>query len=198
MVYISKRKERKKETLETIRTVVDRLVAEKGFEAMTMREICAESGIGLSTFYNYFSSKDDLLFDRYHRRNTLVAQLYQEELVKLSPPDALKRLMSYMIENIRTRVFDILLNYHQKELRHVQDWYRKEPYCLFQIIDNIVEQGIEDGQFRQDLDREWVRGYLWFLINGCTTMQCMTQEEFLKDSRLEREAERWIDSLCID
>ena len=198
MVYISKRKERKKETLETIRTVVDRLVAEKGFEAMTMREICAESGIGLSTFYNYFSSKDDLLFDRYHRLNTLVAQLYQEELVKLSPPDALKRLMSYMIENIRTRVFDILLNYHQKELRHVQDWYRKEPYCLFQVIDNIVEQGIEDGQFRQDLDREWVRGYLWFLINGCTTMQCMTREAFLKDSRLEREAERWIDSLCID
>lgn len=197
MAYKSKREERKKETLETIRTVVDRLVEEKGFEDMTMREICAESGIGLSTFYNYFSSKDDLLFDRYHRLNTMVAQLSEEELAWLSPSDALKRLMSYMIENIRTRVFDMLLNYHQKELRHVQEWYRKEPYCLFQVIDDIVKRGIEDGEFRPDLDREWVRGYLWFLINGCTTMQCMTEEEFLKDSRMEREVERWIDSLRV-
>ena len=37
-------------------------IAENGFHGMTMRGLARATGRGLATFYNYFSSKEDLLF----------------------------------------------------------------------------------------------------------------------------------------
>lgn len=37
-------------------------IAEHGFHGMTMRGLARATGMGLATFYNYFSSKEDVLF----------------------------------------------------------------------------------------------------------------------------------------
>jgi TetR/AcrR family transcriptional regulator of autoinduction and epiphytic fitness len=40
--------------------VVNRLLAEKGFEAMTVDEVAAEVGIAKASLYKHFPSKEDL------------------------------------------------------------------------------------------------------------------------------------------
>ena len=39
-----------------------RAIARHGFHGMSMRELAAQTGQGVAGFYNYFSSKDELLF----------------------------------------------------------------------------------------------------------------------------------------
>lgn len=38
------------------------LLKEKGIEKVTVRNVCAEAGIAVGTFYYYFKNKDDLMF----------------------------------------------------------------------------------------------------------------------------------------
>jgi TetR/AcrR family transcriptional regulator, regulator of autoinduction and epiphytic fitness len=45
---------------DAIVTVVNRLLAEKGFEAMTVDEVAAEVGIAKASLYKHFPSKEDL------------------------------------------------------------------------------------------------------------------------------------------
>lgn len=45
-----------------ILTAAAAAIAEHGFHGMTMRGLARETGRGLATFYDYFSSKEDLLF----------------------------------------------------------------------------------------------------------------------------------------
>jgi AcrR family transcriptional regulator len=45
---------------DTIVQTVNRLLAEKGFEAMTVDEVAAEVGIAKASLYKHFSSKEDL------------------------------------------------------------------------------------------------------------------------------------------
>lgn len=45
---------------DAIVAVVNRLLAEKGFEAMTVDEVAAEVGIAKASLYKHFSSKEDL------------------------------------------------------------------------------------------------------------------------------------------
>ncbi len=45
---------------DAIVTVVNRLLAEKGFEAMTLDEVALEVGIAKASLYKHFSSKEDL------------------------------------------------------------------------------------------------------------------------------------------
>lgn len=37
------------------------LLKEKGFPALTIRDICQEAGVSIGTFYHYFSSKEDII-----------------------------------------------------------------------------------------------------------------------------------------
>src|SRR5262245_28240913 len=47
-------------TRATLRQALSSLILKKGYEAITITDICAEANVGRSTFYAHFSSKDDL------------------------------------------------------------------------------------------------------------------------------------------
>jgi AcrR family transcriptional regulator len=55
------RQERGKETRRNLIRTAARLWSERGFDAVTVEEICSEAGVGRTTFYLHFESKEQLL-----------------------------------------------------------------------------------------------------------------------------------------
>jgi AcrR family transcriptional regulator len=55
------RQERGKETRRNLIRTAARLWSERGFDAVTVEEICSEAGVGRTTFYLHFESQDQLL-----------------------------------------------------------------------------------------------------------------------------------------
>jgi AcrR family transcriptional regulator len=55
------RRERGKETRRNLIRTAARLWGERGFDAVTVEEICSEAGVGRTTFYLHFESKEQLL-----------------------------------------------------------------------------------------------------------------------------------------
>jgi AcrR family transcriptional regulator len=55
------RQERGKETRRRLIRTAARLWGERGFESVTVEEICSEAGVGRTTFYLHFESKERLL-----------------------------------------------------------------------------------------------------------------------------------------
>jgi AcrR family transcriptional regulator len=78
---------------EAIVVAVNRLLAEKGFDAMTVDEVAAEVGIAKASLYKHFSSKEDLAAAAIMRvmRRAL-------EVISSLPPEAAP------LENLRSMV----------------------------------------------------------------------------------------------
>jgi AcrR family transcriptional regulator len=78
--------------------VVNRLLAEKGFDAMTVDEVAAQVGIAKASLYKHFPSKEDLAaaaMVRVMRR----AQGYLEALPESMPPlDKLRAVVRWTME----------------------------------------------------------------------------------------------------
>ncbi|MEM6110432.1 TetR family transcriptional regulator [Mycobacterium sp. 050272] len=55
------RERRRRETSADIRDAAVRLALERGFDKVTIEEICAEAGISTRTFFNYFPNKESAI-----------------------------------------------------------------------------------------------------------------------------------------
>ena len=56
------RERKKQRTRETIVDVAARLFVEQGYHQTTLAQIADQAGVSLSTFFNYFATKVDIVF----------------------------------------------------------------------------------------------------------------------------------------
>ena len=63
---MGKREQNAQETRVAILETADRLIAERGYEQISVEEITRAAGVAKGTFYNYFEKKEDLIRALYH------------------------------------------------------------------------------------------------------------------------------------
>lgn len=87
----SLRERKKLETKNALRSAAVRLYLEHGPDAVTVHGICESAGVSPRTFFNYFETKDDAVFDWDHRLTHQLAIGVRERPADESPLDALHR-----------------------------------------------------------------------------------------------------------
>ena len=116
---------------------------QKGYKAVSMREISKLSGIGLSNIYNYFSSKDELL--------TVVLRPLLNEMDRMlerhNKPGGLSLDIFTSEEYIRSslnEIMRIVTNYHQ-EIKLLFLYSQSSMYqdYLEKWIDRCTEKSVE-------------------------------------------------------
>lgn len=155
------------------------LFAQKGFKETSIQDIVNELNVTKGTFYYYFKSKQELLMDIHLR---YIERLIENQEAILadkttSYPEKLHSIIFKLVhdiekEGLRAKVFF-------REMRHLSEEH------LEQIIpkrdrfkgnvQEIIEKGIEAGQFRSDLPSDIVTlgilgmtnwSYFWFQPDG--------------------------------
>ena len=70
------------------------LIARKGYEAMSMRDLSSALGVSLAGMYHYFRSKEDLLFQLQHESfKALLAQQQEIAAQRATPEERLRSLI---------------------------------------------------------------------------------------------------------
>ncbi|HYB35992.1 MAG TPA: helix-turn-helix domain-containing protein [Mycobacterium sp.] len=91
-------RERKRDR--TRRALIDaamRLFEEKGYEQTTVAEIAAVAEVSTKTFFNYFTSKDEVLFPYLSGRIDAAVALIEQRGPRESMADVLVRAMEHML-----------------------------------------------------------------------------------------------------
>ncbi len=83
---------------QAITASVNRLLSEKGFDAMTVDEVAAEVGIAKASLYKHFSSKEELacaaMVQAMHKAEASLLDLNQAEVAGSSASEPLNKLMA--------------------------------------------------------------------------------------------------------
>ena len=106
------RQSRAKLTQEALQDSFVRLLHERPASQITIREITDLAGVGLGTFYEYFSKKEDLIALTIHlhvKHNAESLKSYAQSLIKLSTDlnvqVYLERIIHFQIEQIQAQQF---------------------------------------------------------------------------------------------
>jgi len=132
--------------------------ADKGFKNTKMDDIALEAGVSKGTVYLYFSSKQKLFMAMYGHLLTQFSKrtgaLIQEP--DQSPPERIRAMMqmyvNIMQENpkVRNIVVDMTLQALQNEALY--ELAKDNNHQAIMATKAILEAGIEQGYFREDID----------------------------------------------
>lgn len=81
--------------LDRIFGAVLKISNQKGFKAMSMRDLSRESGLSMGALYNYFSGKDDLLEMLQHQQRQMSATILERSVAEAADP--LEKLRSMVV-----------------------------------------------------------------------------------------------------
>jgi|SRR5450432_3125999 AcrR family transcriptional regulator len=138
------------------------LFDEKGIDRVTMTEIISATELRTSTIYQYFSSKDDLvwailedLLEEFSKRAKEVTDNAKTSLDKIT---ALLELMAEDLTRNRTKVRFMA----QFDAMYARDWSAERLLTLeaqiypegFRYFGSLIREGISDGSLRSDLNPE--------------------------------------------
>lgn len=121
-----------------------------GYTETSHADIAAEAGIGRTTFYEYFSSKEELLVDLVATRvPELMERLVDEIPDDLAPEIELAELTSRMVEFVGTDHLGLLLHLEVPRLSNdAQARIAQSHINLSKAFSSIYESGLETGVFR--------------------------------------------------
>ncbi|MCI8329848.1 MAG: TetR/AcrR family transcriptional regulator [Oscillibacter sp.] len=91
------RKEKAAATKEKIFSTAVGLIKEKGYDAVTVSEICAQAGLAKGTFYVHYHSKEDIVRDSYYADlGAFVQQRYASFLERFPDASAGDRVLRFL------------------------------------------------------------------------------------------------------
>ncbi|MFC5648166.1 TetR/AcrR family transcriptional regulator [Paenibacillus solisilvae] len=145
-----KREQKKEQTRIRIKEAALSLFAEQGFETTTIEQIAKLAGVAKGTFFNYFTSKDELICD-------LQGVFVMNEIVKL------KDKPGPLIPRMQVVVFSLVQQFplNKPVTRALfQAIFRSGPALerhnkllneLMNVLIPLIEQGQENGELRKDM-----------------------------------------------
>lgn len=155
------------------------IFAEKGFQSATISDIAKKAKVSEATIYEYFSSKEELLFaipaqriKEYHEKNREILPYIPGAANKLR--FLVKRhLMLYADDPDYGNV--VMLN-----LKVNRNFIKTEAYQIVQSSAKnyiqVIKEGIQNEEFRSDINPYLVRSMIWGTIEHTVTRRSMLGE----------------------
>ena len=159
---------RKEKTRAAIKSTFTRLVFSRGFENVTVPDVVAEVGISRSTFYEHFSSREDVLRASMNRIFATIADCVSED----EPPTRLIDVVGHLWENRRLTdaIFSGLaravLGRNQTDL--IEQRLRQLPYPRNALLPlRLAATEIAEAQLA--LIESWMRGRAFCSVQQLST-----------------------------
>ncbi len=150
------------------------LFAEQGFAAVTVAEIADRAGIGKGTVYEYFSSKDELLFAVFEWMNEGIAQRIRDLLDGGGATrDRLRQLLALGAEITRDQVEmqAVVLDFWSAS-RGTRSEERYNQACAAtyrtyrNLVADVIRTGQTAGELRSDVDADAIAAVVVAAMDG--------------------------------
>jgi AcrR family transcriptional regulator len=131
--------------------IAEELIAKKGYEGTSVRDICSKANINVAMISYYFGSKEKMMSYLYQYRVLKTRENFSEfaDTIKDGKPEM---QMKEMIKFIVTQLFkyNYFHGFVTQELRHT-DNLKDELLDFYQLfvkkIDEVVKKGVASGVF---------------------------------------------------
>lgn len=157
------------------------VIAQNGYYQAQVSKIAKQAGVADGTIYLYFKNKEDILISLFHEKMGYFVEQIEEELKgKTSVSEKLFLLIQkhfqILSEDVNLAIVTQLeLRQSNKELRlRINEVLRG----YLNLIDQIITDGKENGEFLPDLNNLLARQMIFGTIDETVTTWVMNEQKY--------------------
>ncbi|MCJ8155219.1 TetR family transcriptional regulator [Chryseobacterium sp. SSA4.19] len=131
--------------------IAEELIAKKGYEGTSVRDICSKANINVAMISYYFGSKEKMMSYLYQYRVLKTRENFSEfaDTIKEGKPEMqMKEIIKYIVAQLFK--YNYFHGFVTQELRHT-DTVKGELLDFYQIfvkkLDEVIKKGVSSGVF---------------------------------------------------
>lgn len=193
---------RQRKALETKKAIFESAISlfkEKGFENVYIDEITAKAGTSKGSFYTYFKSKDEVIFEHYNKIDEHYDIVYRALPTELDCSIKLLAVLKeglIFTEKLGHKFLSIVL---YSQLSNLDDDATSiimgKERTIYQIVNQLIKEGREKGEFNPPVSSEELAEMLLCFYKGLYLDWCLTRGKFPFIERGEKQLKTFINSL---
>jgi AcrR family transcriptional regulator len=154
----------KKETRrEQIIKAAEEVFSKKDFQNSTISDVAKQAGVSDATIYEYFTSKEELLFSIPGENINESKNLLNEHLLYINGASNKLRgmiyhLLAYYQNNPDFASISLMILRTNRKFKETEIYNSLREH--YNLIIKIIEEGIESGEFKKDINPYFVRSVI--------------------------------------
>jgi AcrR family transcriptional regulator len=156
------------------------ILGETGRTDFTVLEVVERSKTSLRSFYQHFSTKDELLLALIDKIMSESTRIWRTETEDLAPAEALRilidRLCKPAASSKQDRVNRGLTNYNDHLAETLPGEYARVLSPLHELIKDTIGRGIADGSFRASIEVDATAALIMQTALGAMRLQVLGAE----------------------
>ena len=194
-IQISKQQQKSRETNEKIFQAAKRILQKKGYEELSIKNICEEAGVSNGSFYHHFKTKDDLL------------SYYIEDQPQIDPnllelPDSVAGVREGIIQVYMNYVrycqelgVEFMAEYYDTKNQALNASIRTErPYPIV-TVQTYVEKAVEAGIVRLNEEIDEFTTDIRMIVIGNVFEWCIKHGQADFEGNMSRSLGKYLDAV---
>jgi AcrR family transcriptional regulator len=177
-----RRKKEKENRKNSILKAARKLFFERGFKSVTVDVIAAKAEVSKGSIYLYFDSKEEiytqiLITANVERHKDIENFAKKEGTASELLLDFARNYVDFFLEN--NELFRILMTFmlHSHNMNLTEDQNTQLIHTTnenIRTISEILQKGVDSGEFVSDLDFRQLQNAIWGLLNGVISLYIYT------------------------
>ena len=193
-IELSKQQQKSKATKEKIFQAAKAILKKKGYEELSIKNICEEAGVSNGSFYHHFKTKDDLLSYYIEEQPSINPDVLELPENASEAKEAIIRVYLNYVEYCEELGVEFMAGYYDTKNQALNVAIRTERPFPIVTVQNYVERAIEAGKIRLDGEIEGFTTDIRMIVIGNVFEWCLRNGEVDFKGNMRRSLGRYLDS----
>ena len=165
-----------------------KLIRKKGFDNISVNEICDKSDVSIGTFYYYFKSKENILFEIYKKADDYFENTVYENLKSDNYLEKVREYLFYYIKFVENDGLDMVKHLYIPDNK----LFVKEGRAMQTILEEIIAEGQQKKQISERMSAKEAVRFCFVVMRGVVFDWALNDGSY----DIVNYSESFIDSVC--
>ena len=190
-----RQQQKSKETKERIFRAAKRILKKKGYEELSIKNICEEAGVSNGSFYHHFKTKDDLLSYYIEEQPSIRPELLELPKDAAEAKAAIVQVYLNYVRYCRELGVEFMAGYYNPKNQALNSVIRtKRPYPIM-TVQAYVEKALAAGRIGLNVEIEAFTTDVRMIVIGNVFEWCLRDGQTDFEGNMTRSLGKYLDGV---